>query len=67
MPSLEPYENSIDDLESKLSAGEEQMRENQREEQQEREARIKARLRREEEEGEVERQARQENLLWSLK
>eukprot|EP00112_Aurelia_sp_Birch-Aquarium-sp1_P000365 Seg1032.2 transcript_id=Seg1032.2/GoldUCD/mRNA.D3Y31 product="hypothetical protein" protein_id=Seg1032.2/GoldUCD/D3Y31 len=59
--SLEPYERSIDNLDSKLSVCEEQMRENQRVEQLEREAMMKARLRKEEEEAEV---ARQTSLEW---
>eukprot|EP00112_Aurelia_sp_Birch-Aquarium-sp1_P013967 Seg299.9 transcript_id=Seg299.9/GoldUCD/mRNA.D3Y31 product="hypothetical protein" protein_id=Seg299.9/GoldUCD/D3Y31 len=64
--SLEPYERSIDNLDSKLSVCEEQMRENQRLEQLEREARMKARLRKEAEEAEVARQVRQEKFALEL-
>ena len=64
--SLEPYESSIENLDSKLSECEEQIRENQRMEQLEREAIMKARLRREEEEAEVARQIRQEKFALEL-
>ena len=64
--SLGPYESSIENLDSKLSECEEQIRENQRVEQLERKVMMKGRLRREEEEAEVARQIRQEKFALEL-
>ena len=64
--SLQPYENSIDKLDSKLSELDKEIKESERFEQLEQEARIKAMLRSKDEEAEVARQVRQEKFELQL-